>query len=46
MLHGPVILIDNMKGLIGKVVDVLITDIRSERLVKGTVDSLCFKERV
>jgi radical SAM superfamily enzyme YgiQ (UPF0313 family) len=46
MLHGPVILIDNMKGLIGKVVDVLITDIRSERLVRGTVDSLCFKERV
>ena len=46
MLHGPVILIDNEKGLIGKVVDVTITDIQSERTVRGTVDSLCFKERV
>ena len=46
MLHGPVILIDNEKGLIGEVVDVTITDIHSKRMVRGTVDSLCFKERV
>jgi radical SAM superfamily enzyme YgiQ (UPF0313 family) len=46
MKHGPVILIDYVEGLIGNVVDLVVTDIQSDRMVKATLDSLCFKERV
>jgi radical SAM superfamily enzyme YgiQ (UPF0313 family) len=46
MNHGPVILLENADSMEGKIVNVIITSVASERMVYGKIESLCFKERV
>jgi radical SAM superfamily enzyme YgiQ (UPF0313 family) len=46
MNHGPVVLLENADSMEGKIVNVIITSLASERMVYGKIESLCFKERV
>jgi radical SAM superfamily enzyme YgiQ (UPF0313 family) len=46
MKHGPVMLLEGNKDLIGKVVSTKITGIASDRMVYGKLYSLSFKESI
>jgi hypothetical protein len=39
MLHGPVVLVEQAQGLEGEVVDVTISGVASDRIVKGILVS-------
>jgi radical SAM superfamily enzyme YgiQ (UPF0313 family) len=42
MLHGPVVLVEDMEGLEGKVIDVNIIEVVSERIVRGRLCDAMF----